>query len=270
VPTLQRDDRYSLGPDAKGGRVVTDLVSLVRHALRPSDPLTPFPEVVRQRYAAWLKQQADAGAMGRSLSRAANYIGKIHAAALMSASTEVEVYPVIDGCYMITEKRPALEDALTGAMERLASVFVHEKTIDKRFLVRGGIAAGRIIAGRDLAACSDQLKKNKSYANCLAIGTAIGQAYAAESSAPPYGFWVDITARAFKEGKSHPFTTTLWRWWSPASAEGRLRQEVLGAAVEEYFAWAEKNRRSIEYPPERLKEHRDAAREYFSWEPDGD
>lgn len=45
----------------RGGQIITDLVSLIRHTLRPSEPLTPFATVVQQRYAAWRKQQADAG-----------------------------------------------------------------------------------------------------------------------------------------------------------------------------------------------------------------
>jgi len=219
---------------------------------------------IANRYVAWLDLMGAKNTMGRSLNRAANYIGKIHAAALAEASNDVEIYPVIDGCYMITESKDALESALTETMTRLASVFVHEDSQVQRFLVRGGIAAGRIIAGRDMMPCSDQLKKHKSYSSCLAIGTAIGQAYAAESSAPPFGFWVDITARAFKTGNSHPFTTTLWRWWNQKSPEGRLKQEVLGKAIEHYFHWAERNRRLIEYPLDRLCEHRDAAKEYFN------
>ena len=35
--------------------------STIRHTLRPSEPLTPFAAVVRERYAAWRKQQAAAG-----------------------------------------------------------------------------------------------------------------------------------------------------------------------------------------------------------------
>lgn len=45
----------------KGGQIVTDLVSLIRHTLHPSEPLTPFAQVVRERYAAWRRQQEDAG-----------------------------------------------------------------------------------------------------------------------------------------------------------------------------------------------------------------
>lgn len=44
-----------------GGQMVTDLVSLIRHTLRPSEPLTPFVKVVEQRYQDWHEQQATAG-----------------------------------------------------------------------------------------------------------------------------------------------------------------------------------------------------------------
>lgn len=42
-------------------RVATDLVSLLRHTLRPSEPLTPFPAVVAERYERWHAEQAAAG-----------------------------------------------------------------------------------------------------------------------------------------------------------------------------------------------------------------
>ncbi|MGE3109332.1 MAG: type I restriction-modification enzyme R subunit C-terminal domain-containing protein [Phycisphaerales bacterium] len=45
----------------KGGQIITDLVSLIRHTLCPSDPLTPFADVVRQRYQTWRAQQAAEG-----------------------------------------------------------------------------------------------------------------------------------------------------------------------------------------------------------------
>ena len=44
-----------------GERVLTDLVSLVRIALHQQDELVPYPEMVRERYHAWLLQQENAG-----------------------------------------------------------------------------------------------------------------------------------------------------------------------------------------------------------------
>lgn len=65
--------------NGKGGQIITDLVSLIRHTLRPSEPLTPFAEVVRQRYASWREQQAEGGAVftdeqARWLDEIANHI----------------------------------------------------------------------------------------------------------------------------------------------------------------------------------------------------
>ena len=42
-------------------RVLTDLVSLVRQALDPDHDLVPFPDLVDQRYQAWLAEQEAAG-----------------------------------------------------------------------------------------------------------------------------------------------------------------------------------------------------------------
>jgi type I restriction enzyme, R subunit len=44
-----------------GTRVLADVVSLVRFALRQDDELVPYPERVAARYEAWLLQQENAG-----------------------------------------------------------------------------------------------------------------------------------------------------------------------------------------------------------------
>jgi type I restriction enzyme R subunit len=43
------------------GRVLTDLVSLVRHAVQMDDELVPFPELVQRRYQEWLATQEASG-----------------------------------------------------------------------------------------------------------------------------------------------------------------------------------------------------------------
>ncbi len=42
-------------------RVLTDLVSLVRHAVQLDDELAPYPEQVQRRYAGWLAAQEQSG-----------------------------------------------------------------------------------------------------------------------------------------------------------------------------------------------------------------
>ena len=44
-----------------GGRVLTDIVSLVRYALEQENELVPYPQRVAERFQAWLLQQENAG-----------------------------------------------------------------------------------------------------------------------------------------------------------------------------------------------------------------
>ena len=45
-----------------GGGRLTDVISLVRHAIDPGEPLKPFAETVQERYERWLAEQEAAGA----------------------------------------------------------------------------------------------------------------------------------------------------------------------------------------------------------------
>jgi len=54
---LERDKVRGAG----GQRVLTDLISLVRHVVQLEDELVPYPQRVQQRYRDWLAAQAAAG-----------------------------------------------------------------------------------------------------------------------------------------------------------------------------------------------------------------
>lgn len=54
---LERDRVHGAG----GRRVLTDLISLVRHAVQMDDALEPYPEIVRRRYEDWLEEQRQSG-----------------------------------------------------------------------------------------------------------------------------------------------------------------------------------------------------------------
>ncbi|MFN8440119.1 MAG: type I restriction-modification enzyme R subunit C-terminal domain-containing protein [Caldilineaceae bacterium] len=54
---LERDKVKGVGTQ----RILTDLISLVRRALRMEDELVPYPERVRQRYQQWLEDQQKTG-----------------------------------------------------------------------------------------------------------------------------------------------------------------------------------------------------------------
>jgi len=54
---------WAIEPDKVRGRAhgLVDLVSLVRHAIKPDEPVGPISELVEQRYAAWIDEKAKAG-----------------------------------------------------------------------------------------------------------------------------------------------------------------------------------------------------------------
>lgn len=72
---------------------------------RPYFTDTGIAAAISNRYVAWLDLMGASNTMARSLSKAANYIGKIHLAAFEAENSAVTTYPVIDGCYFVSEDR---------------------------------------------------------------------------------------------------------------------------------------------------------------------
>jgi type I restriction enzyme R subunit len=79
----------------RGGQMITDLVSLIRHTLQPTEPLTPFAEVVRWRYASWREQQAEAGV--EFTDEQSNWLDKI--AEHIATSLAIEIDDLQDGWF---------------------------------------------------------------------------------------------------------------------------------------------------------------------------
>jgi hypothetical protein len=95
----------------------------------------------------------------------------------------------------------------------------------------------------------------------LALGISIGQAYAAERKAPPFGYYVDTTARSTASVAASPYISAFHRWW-------RIKDESQAAAafgekLDKHFHYLREKHRELEYPLDRLDEHNAIAREYF-------
>jgi hypothetical protein len=147
-------------------------------------------------------------------------------------------------------------------MRILARTFEERKNID-RFLVRGGIAYGRVLHGGSIGALHDDLQIDDRYARCIAIGAAIRQAYEAEAKAPPFGFYVDMTARSVASGFDSPYVSGYDRWWLAKEKGQRAIALRFGKLVDEHFQYLVTKHQEIEYPLDRLAVHRAAAAEYF-------
>jgi type I restriction enzyme R subunit len=70
------------------GAVLTNIVSLVRYTLRQEDELVPFPEIARQRFEDWMRQQRAAGRTFTEEQRAWLEGIRDHIAASLTISAE--------------------------------------------------------------------------------------------------------------------------------------------------------------------------------------
>lgn len=214
-------------------------------------------------YVAWIDLMGARGWMAGSIRRAAEMIALIHIAGHRAAKkNKVKVYPVIDGVYIIGEEKRRFRAATGLVMRTLAETFLSRDKQDRRFLVRGGIAYGRVLHGAQIAKIHADLQSDPTYSSCLALGIAIGQAFEAEKKAPPFGYYVDHTARSTASVNEFPYISAFSRWWN-VRTESRAAQEF-GSRVDNYFEYLSARRRELEYSEERLKEHRELAKEYFN------
>jgi hypothetical protein len=214
-------------------------------------------------YVAWIDLMGARGWMAGSIRRAAEIIALIHVAGFRAAQKHgVKSYPVIDGVYLVGTEKSEFRQATSLVMRTLAETFLAQKKPDRRFLVRGGIAYGRVLHGEDITGLHVDLKRDAKYTRCLALGIAIGQAYEAEGKAPPFGYYVDRTARSTASANAFPYISSFYRWWA-IKGEGQQAQHF-GYQLDSYFEYLCNRRRELEYPEDRLKEHRALAKEYFA------
>lgn len=212
-------------------------------------------------YVAWLDIMGIEAVMSRSLPISANFILKFHALALRAQSASVTLFPVMDGLYVLAKDQDLLRDALRGLFVGLAEMFIAEKEQKHRFLVRGGLAYGPVIAGGDISSkASAEIHAAPDYARTLLMGIPIIQAHRVEGLAPPFGCYIDSSARAFAPASKLPFNELWWSWWAP-SHTGLAR--LLRSEVGVYFDWAASRAQAIGYASDRIAAHRICTEQYL-------
>jgi hypothetical protein len=103
---------------------------------------------------------------------------------------------MMDGVYITSPRQGPLRYLLSAVLRRLAETFLVEKTPWFKFMVRGCISFGPLIDGRDLPEqASHSLARNPTYRDSILIGIPLAQAYRGETSAPPFGVFIDESAR---------------------------------------------------------------------------
>jgi hypothetical protein len=211
-------------------------------------------------YVGWFDVMATQATLSRSIQRGANFFIKIHLAALRVRPNGVSIYPVMDGIYFTAQTRQALQDFLHDFYRLHSIVFCSETDNQLRYLIRGSVAYGPVIHGRDIGPNCADFGADPAYRNTLLLGMPMIQASQSERQAPPMGVFIHESARAFAPNHSCPLPYSWHKWWRD---EDQSLVDEMKAALSDYFTWCRSYSRLIDYPPDKISEHLELARQYY-------
>jgi hypothetical protein len=219
----------------------------------------------RHKYVLWVDIMGSQGKMLRGVRTASIPLMKLHVAALNAAKKNngqlIELFPVIDGIYVVCEKLGPIEFFISDVFRSMAAEFLVLEHWE-RSVIRGAIAYGPVILGRESKKGAAILEES-NYADSILLGMPLVQAYIAERTAPPFGVFVHESVRAFGPTSKRPVTAVLWRWWE-RSAESRKIASALLPSLDEYYEWSKVHTVSSSYPIDRIEAHRALTHEYLS------
>jgi hypothetical protein len=216
-------------------------------------------------FVCWLDIMGLRNIQERSLSIAANFVMKLHIACLESNSPErVQLFPMNDGVYVCAEELVTMVLYLKDVFVKLARLFTEESQPLYRFLVKGGLSYGPVIAGDDCLDCSEVLSEHEDYCKRILLGIAMAQAFNREKEAPPFGLVMDESVRAFGRLGRAPISGLYWKWWRWNQTDDDVElTRSLRDELGKYYDWCTKLSSTIGYDPDRISRHRKLVDEYF-------
>jgi hypothetical protein len=221
-------------------------------------------------YVAWVDVMGTQSVMSRSLSIAANFIFKLHTAALdaqKKTDGNIHLYPVMDGLYASSSSQEAILYFLRSVFCKIAETLILEENNMYRFIVRGALAFGPIIHGKNVSEKTSNVlgcEPGIQYKNAIFLGMPIVQSCQGEKNAPPLGLFVHESARAFAPEGTNPLHDVWWKWCTGGNVDTRQTWSKSQKALEEYFIWCKDHAQSILYPSKRIEVHSELVRQYFA------
>jgi len=211
-------------------------------------------------YVAWVDVMGTQISMSKSIKITANFIFKLHIAALRAKAQGVTLYPVMDGFYAASSARNQMLEFLRSVYKSVAEEFNSTAEQFHRFVIRGGLAFGPVIHGSGVGQCAKELAANAVYSNSVLLGLPMVQAHLSEHEAPPFGIFVHESARTFAPTGSEPLHSIWWAWKDASSMKiwNKLKTE-LGS----YLEWSKVRSQAIGYAVERIEAHREMMKQYF-------
>jgi len=214
----------------------------------------------RAQYVCWVDVMGMETQMKRSIKVSANFVFKLHVAALDEAATSnVMLYPIMDGFYACSETRADMERFLSGVFNTLAGIFSRERVADFRFIVRGAIAYGDVYHGREIRDdASKRLAEKPDYRASIMLGPPIVDANRAEQDAPPFGIAIHASARVQPKSGEHAYNRDWWPWWQEGFDYADFMKKL-----EAHYEWCRNHSERIGYSLSRIVVHEALATRYF-------
>ena len=213
-------------------------------------------------YVAWVDVMGTQASMARSLKITANFIFKLHTAALQAQLGAVKLYPVMDGFYASSADKMNISDFLRNVFSSVADEFNSQKDNQHRFIIRGGMAFGPTVHGSSIPQqASKTMSQNGAYCDALLLGMPMVQAHLSESNAPPFGIFIHESARAFAPVGQEPFHHAWWRW--DCSVNQKIWND-LKINIDDYFSWCMARSMNIGYDEARIQQHKKMASQLMS------
>lgn len=223
-------------------------------------------------YVAFIDIMGTQTHMKHNVNTTANYIFKLHAAILAAWRNEkyknVFVYPVMDGAYITASQKEDIEKILIRIFSEIAKVLISETNPAYRFLIRGAIAYGKTIHGHHVPySASKVFETDLAYKNNILLGSAMIDAYKAESEAAPFGIFVSdsATKREHESNRKFGAFPKDWKWFtSEALKIDTTRLEKLPSKIDDYFECLKDEDNPLHYDKEKIEKHQLSAEQYFS------
>jgi hypothetical protein len=211
-------------------------------------------------YVAWVDVMGTQVSMSRSIRITANFIFKLHIAALTAQVAGVQIYPVMDGFYAAAPNRYQMQSFLRNVFKSVAEEFNATVEPHHRFMIRGGLAFGPVIHGHDVGQCATELGNNLSYANSVLLGMPMVQAHLSERDAPPFGVFVHESARVFAPDGTEPLH---WIWWKWKNNDDSATWAALKGQLIAHLQWCKARAQAILYSLDRIDAHEKMVEQYF-------
>lgn len=226
----------------------------------------------RKEYVAFIDLMGIENHMHRSVKDTSNFIFKLHAAVVSAwrkpAYQGVFVYPIMDGVYITSKSKENIEKILVKIHRELAELFVNENNILHQVIPRCGLSYGKIIHGHDVPyQASKVFELDLEYKNSILLGQPMIDAYEYEKEAAPFGISVHETAiKQTGAGTQFGAFSNDWKWYK--STEIKVQEDLirkLNSTLENYYRTVKDEAHPLHYPIERILDHEQKAKEYFSF-----